>query len=196
MGTVPFAETERNSPVLGHCDYPVLPQKEAFVDHNGSSSRVAGTLAVQSTYSRVKGGRTCARAIGDGQGWEAKSLVGYRGSTAHLPCTPSSYAEGARRGLREELGIVMPTSVELEKLCEPFLQENSYPELGVTDREFVTCYKATFAGEVTPDGVEVVAIQWLSPATLQDKLKTEPAIFAPWFTQTLEQLRKGGWGKV
>lgn len=98
------------------------------------------------------------------------------------------YGAAALRGLREELGIDT-AAANLQRLLPAFLQENSYPELKVVDREFVEVWKLPHpTGQVNIDQVEVVDFRWLRLDTLAAWLAKTPEDFAPWVLDTFSRL--------
>jgi len=97
-----------------------------------------------------------------------------------------SYAEGAARGLREELGVsgvvleplggVRPCRIEMD---EPF----------VRDFEFQQSFRGTLDAEVVPDPQEVAEIGHCTLAELAAAMVRTPDRFTPWFRLGLSDLR-------
>jgi len=88
-----------------------------------------------------------------------------------------TYAEGALRGLREELGI---SGVELTRLGEATPHRLEITALGIRDFEFQQCFRAVHAGPVSPDHVEITEVNLVTPSALQKTLRERPQCFTPW----------------
>ncbi len=102
-----------------------------------------------------------------------------------------SYAAGAVRGLQEELGLAVPPAA-LVPVLAPFLQEFAYPQLGVTDREFVAVFRldlaAAAAAAVAVNPAEVAGWDWVAAAAVAARLRAAPQTFAPWVADTLARI--------
>jgi isopentenyldiphosphate isomerase len=92
------------------------------------------------------------------------------------------YADGARRGLAEELGV---TGVTLHPLGEPRRSTLDMPELGIADHEMQQAFSGEYAGTLHPDPGEVAAVRQVSAATLHAWIEREPDAFTPWFIDEL-----------
>ena len=58
----------------------------------------------------------------------------------------------------------------------------------VDDQEFVPVFECTYDGPLAPDGVEVAAVRWQSPAQLRSEANAAPHHFTPWCLETLTLL--------
>ena len=87
-----------------------------------------------------------------------------------------TYAEGARRGLMEELGI---EGVALTALGDEL--RYVYKDDRFWDREMQTAFACRFEGEIRPCQVEVAAVRWIPWEELTAKVDDEPDAFTPWF---------------
>eukprot|EP00499_Haloplacidia_sp_CaronLabIsolate_P003218 CAMPEP_0196770846 /NCGR_PEP_ID=MMETSP1104-20130614/1368_1 /TAXON_ID=33652 /ORGANISM="Cafeteria sp., Strain Caron Lab Isolate" /LENGTH=187 /DNA_ID=CAMNT_0042140961 /DNA_START=66 /DNA_END=629 /DNA_ORIENTATION=+ len=93
-----------------------------------------------------------------------------------------AYADGARRGLKEELGI---SGAEVRQVRPVHLNSFSYPEAGVTDNEFNELYETVYDGAVEPDGVEVAAVRFAPLGDVLREMESDPDAFTPWCRQEL-----------
>lgn len=96
-----------------------------------------------------------------------------------------SYPAGARRGLREELGIV---AVDLEAIDGLRRVCNHCPELGIHDRELSRSFRMVHDGELCPDPVEVAEVRWMTPDEVAHWMLQEPSAFTPWFIDAAREL--------
>lgn len=86
-------------------------------------------------------------------------------------------AVGARRRLREELGVdctLLP------------LREFSYRREvggGLIENELVSVFVGQFDGALAPDPAEVSHVRWSDPAELFLKLRRDPDLFTVWFRE-------------
>ena len=87
-----------------------------------------------------------------------------------------AYVDGARRGLREELGI---GGVELDLLGAGF--RYSHRGAGFWDREIQSGFRCRYDGPLALDPVEVSATDWISLLDLKTVQKEQSSHFAPWF---------------
>jgi len=97
-----------------------------------------------------------------------------------------SFAAGAMRGLSEELGIEGAT---LEPVGEIVRFRLEMPETGLKDYELQQSFLTEYAGPVTPDSSEVMAIRSVRLSDLAAEMKQRPEAFTPWFRQRLSSLR-------
>ncbi len=93
-----------------------------------------------------------------------------------------SFVAGARRGLREELGI---DNVELSALGE--LRRVRQHGDGYDDRELQRAFRCRWSGELTVDPVEVAATRYIDMTSLRDWVERRPEDFAPWLKIDLEE---------
>lgn len=89
-----------------------------------------------------------------------------------------SYAEGALRGLAEELGI---TGVELEPLGSIYAARLDLPVPGIHDYELQQSFRGVWSGTLIPDPAEVAEVRTVTLASLADWLRDSPGDFTPWF---------------
>ena len=118
-----------------------------------------------------------------------------------------TYQNAAQRGLREELGILLqvdaspspaeaaasasPQSPQLELVVPDFLQRFKYDSAGVTDSEFVQCWRLkNYDGPINIDNVEVCEIQWRKMDDVWQEIQEKPELFAPWLVDSLTRCRK------
>jgi len=93
-----------------------------------------------------------------------------------------AYADGARRGLEEELRV---TGVTLQPLGPPRRCTLDMPELGIADHEMQQAFRGEYAGELHPDAEEVAAVRLVSAASLHAWIDRDPDAFTPWFIDEL-----------
>ncbi|MCH8142015.1 MAG: NUDIX domain-containing protein [Proteobacteria bacterium] len=96
-----------------------------------------------------------------------------------------SYADGALRGLLEELGIRM---VELSALGPQRKSCWEIPEQNLHDCEMQQAYRGIYNGPINADPVEVAEVRTVSLPTLATWLATKPSCFTPWFQRDLNEL--------
>ncbi len=96
-----------------------------------------------------------------------------------------SYADGAARGLAEELGI---RGVDLEPLGTPFTARLELPGLGIRDYELQQSFRAVWDGPLRPDPIEVAEVQTAELDALARWIRGAPADFTPWFLRDLTRL--------
>ena len=94
-----------------------------------------------------------------------------------------TFAEGASRGLEEELGIARVTLVPLGGV-----RNVEFVGSGVFDREIQQAYVVRYDGPVTIDTIEVQASQWIERDALLAWLHRDTSAFTPWFAQDFEEL--------
>jgi isopentenyldiphosphate isomerase len=93
------------------------------------------------------------------------------------------YADGAHRGLAEELGV---TGVTLRPLGAPRRCALDVPELGIADHEIQQAFRGEYAGELHPDPDEVAAVRLVAAPALHAWIEREPDAFTPWFIAELD----------
>ena len=89
-----------------------------------------------------------------------------------------TFADGAHRGLAEELGV---SGVALTPLGEPFAARLENPELGIRDYELQQSFRGVWSGTLTPDPAEVAEVRTESLGSLARWLCASPEDFTPWF---------------
>jgi len=97
-----------------------------------------------------------------------------------------TYEQGARRGLREELGV---DEVTLEPVGEVTWARLDIAERGIKDYELQQAFRGTFDGELRPDSSEVCEVDAMSPEDLALAFKERPHDFTPWFRESAIRLR-------
>lgn len=97
-----------------------------------------------------------------------------------------TYADGAVRGLREELGI---TGVELEPLGGVAKSFLDIAETGIRDYEFQQSFRGVSDDAVTPDPGEVMEVQTITLDGLRIAFNQRPEEFTPWFRQRVADQR-------
>jgi len=91
---------------------------------------------------------------------------------------------GARRRLKEELGVAPPLSFGF------FARYRAELDNGMHENEFVYVYFGRLAEEPRPDPAEIAEVAWLSCEDVRRRLKQSPDAFAFWFRHYFE--RHGG----
>lgn len=91
-----------------------------------------------------------------------------------------SYREGAKRELREELGI----SCEIE-LIGKFTMEVSYPD-GEIDKEHYALFSCDYDGEFDIQKEELSYINFFSIDELKEMINKDPCQFTPGFRQEFQ----------
>jgi len=100
------------------------------------------------------------------------------------------YADAARRGLREELGLSPPA---LRQRLPPSPRTLHYrsPAKALVDAELVALFQAEWPGEPSDcslDAAEVAQVAWLPLAELAARTQAQPGAFTPWLLHTLRLL--------
>jgi len=94
------------------------------------------------------------------------------------------YADGARRGLREELGL---DAIALEPLGGVRRFRCDVPELGIADHELQAAFRGLHDGPLEPDGIEVAEVRAVAANELGAWLTQTPEDFTPWFIHELRE---------
>lgn len=89
-----------------------------------------------------------------------------------------SYADGAVRGLREELGL---GPIPLHALGEPLRFKLDLPAKRIRDYEFQQIFRGEFDGPLSPDPAEVAAVLEIELPALEREIRNNPGGFTPWF---------------
>lgn len=97
-----------------------------------------------------------------------------------------SYLAGARRGLREELGILAGDLAFAGGLRRV---RNHCPDRGIDDRELSRSFRVVHDGALHPDPNEVAEVRWLAPDVVARWMERQPSAFTPWFLQAARELR-------
>lgn len=87
-----------------------------------------------------------------------------------------SYIEGARRGLREELGVTLKHLTPLGSEQRMILEGE-----GFRDCEFQLAFQGLFDGLIIPDEQEVEDVKWVNSAQLAAMFASPDVKIAPWF---------------
>ncbi len=100
-------------------------------------------------------------------------------STAEHVKSGENFVETARRGLQEELGIM----VEVKLIRPVHMQNSRYQKDGewVIENELVELYKADYVGEIKLDQVEVNDGGFFSMDQIQKMIDNGSHKFTPWF---------------
>lgn len=96
-----------------------------------------------------------------------------------------SYADGARRGLREELGIEIHS---LEPLGREIRSVYRLDSAGIFDQEFQQSFRVNYAGRVFADDSEIQATRLVSLTELKREIAAHPNRFTPWFRSRVAEL--------
>ena len=96
-----------------------------------------------------------------------------------------TYEEGARRGLREELGV---TDVVVETLGGIWRAQLDMPQLGLRDYELQQCFRGVFDGELRPNVDEVSEASTFDLDDLGIAFSERPDEFTPWFRESALRL--------
>jgi isopentenyl-diphosphate delta-isomerase len=89
-----------------------------------------------------------------------------------------SYAQGALRGLREELGV---ETVALEPWGGISKAQLVVVEAGIMDNELQQSFRGTYDGPIVPNPEEVSAVDSIRPEDLAAAFAERPTDFTPWF---------------
>lgn len=111
-----------------------------------------------------------------------------------------SYDEGIRRGLQEELDLLIdPQTQELSRFAESArlstplgvrMQKTLIPERGIQDCEFSQTFLLIVRPPLSTDDLdrmirlqqeEVSEVRWFSPEWISEQMLQHPSEFAPWF---------------
>lgn len=90
------------------------------------------------------------------------------------PLPGESVADGARRRLREEMGIDVALSPAARFTYRAEL------EGGMVEHEIDHVLTGTWSGSPSPDPAEVEAWRWIAPAELEREMGDDPARFTAW----------------
>ena len=96
-----------------------------------------------------------------------------------------TYEEGARRGLREELGV---TNVVIEPLGGVVRAQLEMAEHGLKDYELQQSFRGVFDGELRPNVDEVGETSTFDLDDLGVALAVRPDDFTPWFRESALRL--------
>ena len=96
-----------------------------------------------------------------------------------------SFAAGAVRGLREELGVSV---TDLEPLGGVTRARLDIESLGIRDYEFQQSFTGTFDGTVSPANDEVMETRYIALAELAAELDQHPEKFTPWLMKRTAEL--------
>eukprot|EP01027_Heterolobosea_sp_BB2_P003298 GEZU01005019.1.p1 GENE.GEZU01005019.1~~GEZU01005019.1.p1 ORF type:complete len:140 (-),score=39.85 GEZU01005019.1:25-444(-) len=109
-----------------------------------------------------------------------------------------TYEDAARRGLMEELNL--PPNVTLKRLYEPYASFNSFPSLGIDDREYSETYVCVLSDDALKQlhfNEEVSQVEWVDLQEIikeaqQQQQHSEGAHrqLTPWFMLSLKKLDK------
>jgi isopentenyl-diphosphate delta-isomerase len=95
-----------------------------------------------------------------------------------------SFEDGAKRGLREELGV---EGVEIERLGGVAKSRLEVEASEVRDFEFQQSFRATFDGKVSANREEVMETRAVSLRELEIAFREQPQDFTPWFRQRVAE---------
>lgn len=93
-----------------------------------------------------------------------------------------THAQGAHRGLQEELGL---TNIDLKPLGNERSLRVELPEHGIKDYEFQQAYTGTYAGKMHLDAKEVAEVKLFTIEELAVMVEQHPDLFTPWFGDDL-----------
>lgn len=93
-----------------------------------------------------------------------------------------SFIDAAQRGLAEELAVY---DVDLTPLGEMVRAQIEMPELQIRDFEMQQSFRGNYDGPVTPDPVEVAAVELIGLDALADAIAARPDDFTPWLRSRL-----------
>ena len=89
--------------------------------------------------------------------------------------------DGARRGLREELGV---SDIDLE--CLGVQRWVEIVDERHADREIQQAYRGMYSGALSPDPIEVAEVHYIALAELGRWINSRPNDFTPWFVEDLK----------
>ncbi len=93
-----------------------------------------------------------------------------------------SFADGAARGLLEELGIRSPVTPR------GAVARNASCGQTYRDREIQQAFETTHDGPFTPDHAEVEEVRFLRLDALEAWIRQAPEVFTPWLPGELVRL--------
>lgn len=96
-----------------------------------------------------------------------------------------SFEEGAKRGLREELGI---EAAEIERLGGVAKSRLEVEAAEIKDFEFQQSFRATFDGHVSANPDEVMETRAVTLPELKIGFRERPQDFTPWLRQRVAEL--------
>jgi len=96
-----------------------------------------------------------------------------------------TFQEGARRGLKEELGVAIARLTEADAVRRVKLE---IPALGVKDYELQQSFIAWSDAPVIPQADEVAATREIDVEELQHLLESAADQLTPWFIQSLQAI--------
>jgi isopentenyl-diphosphate delta-isomerase type 1 len=96
-----------------------------------------------------------------------------------------AWEAGAKRGLKEELGIDGRDLTPLDGIRRGDLR---FTELDIWDREMQQAYRCIHDGEIYVDEEEVAQVKWMTHEQLDGALLQDPQSFTPWFIDAARTL--------
>lgn len=96
-----------------------------------------------------------------------------------------SFEDGAKRGLREELGV---EDVEVERFGSIAKSRLEIEASQVRDFEFQQSFRTTFDGQVVANPDEVKDTRAISLRDLKTSFRERPQDFTPWFRRRVAEL--------
>jgi isopentenyl-diphosphate delta-isomerase len=106
-------------------------------------------------------------------------------SVAEHLAAGETFAQGAMRGLREELGV---EQVDLEPFGGEVRVTLDLPALNLRDYEIQQAFRAVYDGELNPNPDEVAAIDAVAATALCAAFIARPDAFTPWFRESATRL--------
>jgi 16S rRNA (adenine1518-N6/adenine1519-N6)-dimethyltransferase len=111
--------------------------------------------------------------------WKDRHPLRWDSSAAGHVAAGESYAETARRELKEELGV----SVALQKISKVPASEN-------TDQEFIRMYRGLASGDLVPNKSEIEQGAFFPPTIIDGWTLARPEDFAPGFLECWKAYRR------
>jgi len=96
-----------------------------------------------------------------------------------------TFAQAARRGLREELAI---DGVDVEPWGPALRFKTIDEEKGIHDYEVQQCFRAIYDGGPRPDPEEVAEVRLMEVEKLKKRVREKPERFTPWLRHSIEAL--------
>ena len=96
-----------------------------------------------------------------------------------------AYADAARRGLQEELGV----TAQVEALGSPVQFETRVENPALIDREWQQNFVTMHAGPFTMQESEVHAIRWCALEQIELDVREQPQDFTPWMREHWSRVR-------
>lgn len=170
----PSPSTESIQVILVDEDDREVGLAEKWEAHRGGALHRAFSVFVFDAAGRVLLQRRAIGKYHSGGLW-SNTCCGH-------PLPGESVADGARRRLREEMGIDVALSPAARFTYRAEL------EGGMVEHEIDHVLTGTWSGTPSPDPAEVEGWRWASPAEVEREMDDEPGRFTAWFPLAWREL--------